>query len=66
MGCRKLLNIDEQLDKEINEILYIWREKGYKNAKKPDVIRLIIKNYKDNMNGDAPKRKPKSNTWSFP
>lgn len=58
---RKIINIDEELDMEINKIAKLWCNNGYKNAKKPDVLRVLINKYKEQL--EFPTRKPKSKDW---
>lgn len=41
---------DDQLDMDINQIMESFRRRGYKNVSKPDVVRLLIDNYKRSRN----------------
>jgi len=55
---------DEPLEKEIKEIMEQFRKKGFKNIKKPDVIRLLVGKYKENSQNIQIKRKPRrKNSW---
>jgi len=60
---RTLINIDEQLDIEISNIVKTWSDNGFKNVKKPDVLRLLIKKYKEQL--IFPVRKKKSKKWEI-
>lgn len=60
----KKVRFDDEMDKQMNEILTAWRSAGVKNISKPDVIRIFIKKYKD----DAmmiPHRKPKKREYTL-
>jgi hypothetical protein len=58
---RKLLNVDEELDNQICEIVAIWQQHGFNGVRKPDVLRLLIRKYKEETL--PPRRKPKSREW---
>jgi len=65
---RKIINIDEELDIEINRIAKVWQCNGFKNVKKPDVLRILINRYKEDvLSKELPPptitRKPKSKIW---
>ena len=58
------LNMDSKLDSEISNIMNYFRQQGFSNITKPDVLRLLIEDYKrkgyQNMNI---MRKPKMKEW---
>ena len=56
---------DGMLEKDIQEIMDNLRRKGFKNIKKPDVIRLLVGKYKEERSKVKLKRKPKSKKWSL-
>lgn len=63
MGSRRI-TVDDQLDRDISQIMNVFRQKGFKNVKKPDVIRILVRDRMEQGNIDL-RRKPKSgnNGW---
>ena len=56
---------DDKMDKDIKQIMNIWRSKGLKKPlSKPEVIRIMLERYKED-GYSVPKRKPKSKIWKI-
>jgi len=53
------VHFDEALDKEIESIMNAWKRAGLKNVKKPDVVRTLLNEYRENVY-TMPKRLPRS------
>ena len=53
------VHFDEALDKEIELIMKAWKRAGLKNIKKPDVIRTLLNEYREEAY-TKPKRLPRS------
>ena len=52
-------HFDEALDKEIEEIMKAWKKAGFRNIKKPDVVRTLLNKYKEDSYA-IPYRLPRS------
>ena len=53
------VHFDDALDKEIELIMNAWKRAGLKNVKKPDVIRTLLNQYREDSY-TLPKRLPRS------
>lgn len=58
------VKLDDPLDREIEHIINSWKNYGMKNIKKPDVIRMMLRKYKEDL-AATPKRLPKSKKWQI-
>ena len=63
MVRRVAINLDSRIDQDIRFIMESFKQKGFHNIKKTDVVRLLIQNYKNRENETQIKRKPKSQEW---
>jgi len=61
---RKKVEIDDKLDKEIKTIQLAWKSAGFSNVTRPDVLRVLIKRYKDD-DLMYPRRKRKKTEWEL-
>jgi len=41
------VHFDDALDKEIEMIMNAWKRAGLKNVSKPDVVRTLLNNYRE-------------------
>jgi len=53
------VHFDDALDKEIEMIMNAWKRAGLKNIKKPDVVRTLLNQYKEDTY-KIPTRLPRS------
>jgi len=60
----KRYHIDNGLDQQIEVILQQWRQAGFSNVSRTDIIRLLVRKYHDEGQ-ITPFRPPKKRDWKL-